>query len=75
MGRFNSENDCCQSVQYLLCYVVCLRQMYRYLVFPFALYGRETWPVSFREERRLWVFEIRVLRKMFGPKREEATKE
>jgi hypothetical protein len=39
------------------------------------LYGRETWPLSVREERRLWVFEIRVLRRILGPKREELTKE
>ena len=49
--------------------------MNRNVIFPLALYGRETWPVSFREERRLWVFEIRVLMTIFGPKREDVTKE
>jgi hypothetical protein len=39
------------------------------------LYGRENWSLSIREELRLWVFEIRVLRRIFGPKREELTKE
>jgi hypothetical protein len=35
------------------------------------LYGCETWPLTLREERRLRVFENRVLRRIFGPKREE----
>jgi hypothetical protein len=36
-----------------------------------VLYGCETWSLTFREEHRLRVFENRVLRKIFGPKREE----
>jgi hypothetical protein len=39
------------------------------------LYGCETWPFSLREEHRLRVFENRVLRKIFGPKRDEVTRE
>jgi len=39
------------------------------------LYGCETWSLTLREERRLRVFENRVLRKIFGPKREEVTGE
>jgi hypothetical protein len=35
------------------------------------LYGCETWCLILREEHRLWVFEKRVLRKIFGPKKEE----
>jgi hypothetical protein len=35
------------------------------------LYGCETWSLTLREEHRLRVFENRVLRKIFGPKREE----
>jgi hypothetical protein len=34
------------------------------------LYGCETWPLTFREEYRLRVFENRVLRRIFGPERE-----
>jgi hypothetical protein len=37
------------------------------------LYGCETWSLRIREERRLRVFENRVLRRTFGPKREEVT--
>jgi len=38
---------------------------------PVVLYGCETWSLALREEHRLRVFENRVLRRMFGPKREE----
>jgi len=38
-----------------------------------VLYGYETWSLTLREERRLRVFENRVLRKVFGPKRNEVT--
>jgi hypothetical protein len=38
-----------------------------------VLYGCETWSLMLREERRMRVFENRVLRKMFGPKRDEVT--
>jgi hypothetical protein len=36
-----------------------------------VLYGCETWSLTLREERRLRVFEKRVLRRIFGPKRNE----
>jgi hypothetical protein len=39
------------------------------------LYGFETWPQTLREERRLRVFENRVLRRIFGPERDEVTGE
>jgi len=38
-----------------------------------VLYGCETWSLTLREERRLRVFENRVLRRIFGPKRDEVT--
>jgi hypothetical protein len=38
---------------------------------PVVLYGCETWSLTLKEEHRLRVFENRVLRKIFGPKREE----
>jgi len=40
-----------------------------------VLYGRETLSLTLREERRLRVFENRVLRRIFGPKRDEVTGE
>jgi hypothetical protein len=39
------------------------------------LYGCETWSLALREEHRLRVFENRVLRRIFGPKRDEVTEE
>jgi hypothetical protein len=39
------------------------------------LYGFETWSLTFREEHRLRVFENRLLRKVFGRKRDEVTGE
>jgi hypothetical protein len=40
---------------------------------PVVLYGCETWSLTLREERGLRVFENRVLRRIFGPKRDEVT--
>ena len=40
---------------------------------PVVLYGCETWSLTLREERRLRVFENRVLRRVFRPKRDEVT--
>jgi hypothetical protein len=42
---------------------------------PVVLYGFETWSLTLREERRLRVFENRVLRRILGPKRDEVTGE
>jgi hypothetical protein len=45
--------------------------MYRTVV----LYGRENWSFTSRDEHRLRVFENRVLRKIFGPERDEVARE
>jgi hypothetical protein len=50
-------------------------KMYRNMISPVVLYGCETWSLTLREQRRLRVFENRVLRKIFGPKRDEGTGE
>jgi len=42
---------------------------------PFVLYECETWLLTLREERKLRVFENRVLRRVFGPKRDDVTGE
>ena len=47
----------------------------RTVVSPVVLYGCETWSLTLREERKLRVFENRVLRRIFGPKRDEVTRE
>jgi hypothetical protein len=48
---------------------------YRTVILPVVLYGCETWSLTLREEQRQRVFENRVLRRIFGPKRDEATGE
>jgi hypothetical protein len=45
------------------------------IILPVVLYGCETWSLTLREEHRLRVFENRVLRRIFGPKRYEVTGE
>ena len=42
-------------------------KIYRTIILPVVLYGCETWLLILREERRLRVFENRVLRRVFGP--------
>jgi hypothetical protein len=43
------------------------------VILPVVLYGCDTWSLILREEHRLRVFENRVLRRIFGPKRDEVT--
>jgi hypothetical protein len=50
-------------------------KIYRPIILPIVLYGCETWSLTFREEHRLRVFENRVLRRIFGLKRDEVTGE
>jgi hypothetical protein len=49
--------------------------IYRTIILPVDLYGCETWSLTLREERRLRVFENRVLRRIFGSRRDEVTGE
>jgi len=48
-------------------------KIYSSIILPVVLYGCETWSLTLREERRLRVFENRVLRRIFAPKRDEVT--
>jgi hypothetical protein len=48
-------------------------KIYKIIISPVVLYGCETWSLTLREEHRLKVFENRVLRRIFGPKRDEVT--
>jgi len=48
-------------------------KIYRTISLPVVLYGCETWSLTLREERRLRVFENKVLRRLFGPRRDEVT--
>jgi hypothetical protein len=73
--RLNSGNVCYCSVQNLLSSRLIPKNLknkiYRTVIMPFVLYGSETWSLTLGEEHRLRVFESRVLRRIFGPKREE----
>jgi len=50
-------------------------KIYRIVTLFVVLYGCETWSLILREERRLKLFENRVLKRIFGPKRDEVTRE
>ena len=50
-------------------------KIYINLILPFVLCGCETWSPSLREEHRLRLLESRVLRNIFGPKRDKVTGE
>jgi hypothetical protein len=71
----NSGNACYHSVQSLLSSrllsINVKVKIYKTIILPVVLYGCETWSLTPREEHRLRVFENRVLRRIFGPKRDE----
>ena len=46
-------------------------EVYRNIILPVVLYGYETWSLTLRKERKLRVFENMVLRRIFGPRRDE----
>jgi len=50
-------------------------QICRNVTLPAVLYGCETWSLALRKERRLKMFQNRVLRRIFGPKRDKVTRE
>ena len=70
---------CYHSVQNLLSSRLLSKHLkikiYRTIILPVVLYGCETWPLTLREERKLRVFENMVLRRIFGPRRDEVTGE
>ena len=50
-------------------------KIYRTIILPVVLYGCETWSLTLREKRKLKVYENMVLRRIFGPRRDEITGE
>jgi hypothetical protein len=72
-SRLNSGNACSYSVQNLLSSRLISKNLkikiYKTVILPLVLYGCETWSLTLGEEHRLRVFENRVLRRIFGPKR------
>jgi hypothetical protein len=76
-SRLNSGNACYHSVKSLLSSSLLSRnikvKIYKTIILPVVLYGCETWSLTPREEHRLRVFENRILRRVFGPKRDDVT--
>ena len=64
-------NACYHSVQNLLSSSLLPKNLkiniYRTIILPVVLYGSETWSLAMSEERKLRVFEERVLRRIYGP--------
>jgi hypothetical protein len=78
-SRLKSGNACYHSVQNLLCSRLLSKNLeikiYRNIILLVVLYGCETWSLTLSEERKMRVFENRVLRRTVGPKRDEVTGE
>ena len=70
---FKSGNACYYSVQNILSSNFPSQNLnikiYRAIILPVVLYGYETWSLTFREERRLRLYENSVLRRLCEPKR------
>ena len=79
ISRLKSGNACYYSVQNLLSSSLLSKNLnikiYRTIISHVVLCGCETWSLTLREERRLRVFENRMLRRIFRPKRDEVTGE
>jgi hypothetical protein len=73
-NRLKSENACYHAVQNLLCSCLLSKylkiKIYRTITLPFVLCGCETWSLTLKEERKLRVFDNRMLWRIFGPKRD-----
>ena len=78
-SRLRSGNACYHSVQNLLSFRLLSKNLkikiYRTIILPVVLYGCETWSLTLMEERKLRVFQNMVLRRIFGPRRDEVTEE
>ena len=77
--RINMGNACYYSLEKILSSRLLSKKLkvnrYKTIILPVVLYGCETWSLTLREEHRLRVFENKVLRKIFGAKKEEITGE
>ena len=71
-----SGNACYDSVQNLLSFSFISRNLkiYRTIILPVVLCGCETWSLTLRKERKLGVFENKVLRRIFGPRRDDSNR-
>jgi hypothetical protein len=75
--RLDSGNACYHSVQSLLSSRLLSESLkiriYKTIILPVVQYGCETWSLTLREEYKLRKFENMMLRRIFGPKRDEVT--
>jgi hypothetical protein len=74
----NSGNACYHSVRSTLSSLLLSRNVkvkirYKTIILPVVLCGCDTWSLTLKKEHRLRVFESRVVRRIFGPKRDEVT--
>ena len=78
-SRLRSGNACYHSVQNLLPSTLLSKNLqikiYRIIIVLVVVYGCETCSLTYREERRLRMFENRALKRIFGPKRDKVTGE
>ena len=75
--RINMVNVCYYSLNFIVppAFQELKVITYKTIILPVVLYGCETWSLTLREEHRLRMFENKVLRKIFGAKRDEITGE
>ena len=76
-STLRSGNACYHSVPNLLSSRLLSKnfkmKIYRTIILPVIFYGSETWSLLLREERKLRAFENMVLRRIFGPRRDQVT--
>jgi hypothetical protein len=78
-GRLNSGNTCYLSVQNLWSSHLLQKKktvkirIYKTIILPVVLHGCETWSLILRNKYRLRIFENRVVRRIFGPRRDEVS--
>ena len=75
LSTFRSKPDFAVFFWIFLHIIFFSRNKHRTIILLVVLYGCETWSLTLREDRRLRVFENRMFRRIFGPKRDELTGE
>jgi len=75
--QLTSSTNFFKYQNYIICvyFVLCILYIYKIIILPVVLNGCETWSLTLRQERNLRVFENLVLRRIFGPRRDEVTGE
>ena len=75
--RINMGNACYYSLEKILSPSLLSKKLkvktYKTIILPVVLYGCETWSLTLKAEHRLRVFENKILRKIFGAKKDEIT--